>query len=377
VRKPPAIVIGVGVVFMLGRWFLFWATAWLFQVYYSSDLVLSLDLFVADGLMVDLSFVFDFSRLAFGALVLAISFSVCLYSLRYMYHDPRVAGFYILVFLFVMSMMVLISVGGFVPLLLGWDGLGVTSFCLVVFYQNRFSSAAGLITFFINRLGDIFLLISIAVFFADISGGYFSFRADWPLVMFGCWFLVLGAATKRAQVPFSVWLPAAMAAPTPVSALVHSSTLVTAGVYLLIRFSTYFLSSWVLWVVITVGGVMTSILAGTCALFESDAKKVVAFSTMSQLGVMVYSIGLGLVLFRLFHLFMHAAFKALLFLCAGELIHNMTGYQDFRVYGGLLRYFPFMVSVLVGSLFRMGGFVFFSGFYSKDQVWETFFFSGA
>jgi len=122
---------------------------------------------------------------------------------------------------------------------------------------------------------------------------------------------------------------------------------------------------------------MTSILAGTCALFESDAKKVVAFSTMSQLGVMVYSIGLGLVLFRLFHLFMHAAFKALLFLCAGELIHNMTGYQDFRVYGGLLRYFPFMVSVLVGSLFRMGGFVFFSGFYSKDQVWETFFFSGA
>jgi len=95
------------------------------------------------------------------------------------------------------------------------------------------------------------------------------------------------------------------------------------------------------------------------------------------LGVMVYSIGLGLVLFSLFHLFMHAAFKALLFLCAGELIHNMTGYQDFRVYGGLLRYFPFMVSVLVGSLFRIGGFVFFSGFYSKDQVWETFFFSGA
>jgi len=121
---------------------------------------------------------------------------------------------------------------------------------------------------------------------------------------------------------------------------------------------------------------MTSVMAGVCALFERDAKKVVAFSTMRQLGVMVYSIGLGLVLFRLFHLFMHAAFKALLFLCAGELIHNMTGYQDFRVYGGLLSYFPFTVSVLAGSLLSMAGFVFFSGFYSKDQVWETFYFSG-
>jgi len=109
-------------------------------------------------------------------------------------------------------------------------------------------------------------------------------------------------------------------------------------------------------------------MAGTCALFERDAKKVVAFSTIRQLGVIVYSIGFGLVMFSLFHLFMHAAFKALLFLCAGELIHNMGGYQDFRVYGGLLGYFPFRVSVLAGSLFRITGFVFFSGFCSKDQI---------
>jgi len=128
--------------------------------------------------------------------------------------------------------------------------------------------------------------------------------------------------------------------------------------------------------VILVAGVMTRVMAGACALFERDAKKVVAFSTMRQLGVIVYSIGLGLVTFSLFHLFMHAAFKALLFLCAGEFIHNMSGYQDFRVYGGLLGYFPFRVSVLAGSLFSMAGFVFFSGFYSKDQVWETFYFSG-
>lgn len=125
-----------------------------------------------------------------------------------------------------------------------------------------------------------------------------------------------------------------------------------------------------------VGGVFTRILAGRCALFERDAKKVVAFSTIRQLGVMVYSIGLGLVLFSLFHLFMHAIFKALLFLCAGEFIHNMTGYQDFRVYGGLLGYFPFTSSVLAGSLLRISGFVFFSGFYSKDQIWETFSSSG-
>jgi len=365
---PPAVAVAVVVVILLGCWFLLWCFGWVFQVYYSSDLVVSLDLFVSGGFFVDVRLVFDFARLAFGALVLAISFRVCVYSLSYMFFDTRIAGFYILVFSFVISMMLLISVGGFVPLLLGWDGLGVTSFCLVVFYQNRFSSSAGLITFFINRLGDMFLLISIVLFFADVSGGYFSFSADWALLPLGCWLLVLGAATKRAQVPFSVWLPAAMAAPTPVSALVHSSTLVTAGVYLLIRFSPYFSGRWFLWSVILVAGVTTSVMAGTCAMFERDAKKVVAFSTMSQLGVMVYSIGLGLVLFRLFHLFMHAAFKALLFLCAGELIHNMGGYQDFRVYGGLFPYFPFSISVLAGSLFRMAGFVFLSGFHSKDQV---------
>lgn len=117
-----------------------------------------------------------------------------------------------------------------------------------------------------------------------------------------------------------------------------------------------------------VGGILTRIMAGSCAVFERDIKKVIAFSTISQLGVMVYSIGFGLVLFSLFHLFMHALFKALLFLCAGELIHCITGYQDFRVYGGLSSYFPFLTSVLGGSLLRMAGFVFLSGFYSKDQI---------
>lgn len=312
--------------------------------------------------------VFDFASLAFGSLVLIISFSVCLYSLSYMFYDPRNSGFFILVFMFVMSMMILITVGSFVCLLLGWDGLGVTSFCLVIFYQNSRSTSAGLITFFINRLGDVFLLISIALFFMDVSGRYMFFSSDWACMLGACALLVAGAATKRAQVPFSVWLPAAMAAPTPVSALVHSSTLVTAGVYLLIRFSSYFYRMWAIWLVMITGGIMTSILAGTCAIFERDMKKVVAFSTIRQLGVMVYSIGFGLVLFSLFHLFMHALFKALLFLCAGELIHCMGGYQDFRVYGGLSSYFPFTTSILGGSLLSMAGFVFFSGFYSKDQI---------
>jgi len=247
---------------------------------------------------------------------------------------------------------------------------------LIIFYQNRTSTSAGLITFFVNRLGDVFLLISIALFFMDISGGYMFFSTDWACMLGACALLVTGAATKRAQMPFSVWLPAAMAAPTPVSALVHSSTLVTAGVYLLIRFSSYFYGMWVLWLMMVVGGILTRIMAGTCAVFERDMKKVIAFSTMRQLGVMVYSIGFGLVLFRLFHLFMHALFKALLFLCAGELIHCMGGYQDFRVYGGLSSYFPFTTAILGGSLLSMAGFVFFSGFYSKDQIWEVFEFSG-
>lgn len=148
------------------------------QVYYGSDLILRLDLFSGFGLDVDLTMVFDFARLAFGRLVLIISFRVCLYSLSYMFYDSRSSGFFILVFMFVMSMMILITVGRFVCLLLGWDGLGVTSFCLVIFYQNRSSTSAGLITFFINRLGDVFLLISIALFFIDVSGGYMFFSSD-------------------------------------------------------------------------------------------------------------------------------------------------------------------------------------------------------
>lgn len=331
-------------------------------------MVVSFDLLCGLGQFIDLTLVFDFASLAFGSLVLLISFRVCLYSIRYMHGDARMGGFYILVFLFVASMIVLIRVGNFVCLLLGWDGLGVTSFCLVIYYQNRRSVGAGLITFFTNRLGDMFMLLSIAMFFCDISGRYMLFSADWALEVAACALLVAAAATKRAQAPFSVWLPAAMAAPTPVSALVHSSTLVTAGVYLLIRFRRYFYSRYVLWLVILLGGILTRILAGTCAVFERDLKKVVAFSTMSQLGVMVYSIGFGLVLFRLFHLFMHALFKALLFLCVGEFIHNLVGYQDFRVYGGMIRYFPYTRFVMLGSLLSMAGFVFFSGFYSKDQI---------
>jgi len=137
-----------------------------------------MDLFSGFGLSVDLTIVFDFARLAFGRLVLMISFRVCLYSLSYMFHDSRNSGFFIMVFMFVMSMIILITVGSFVCLLLGWDGLGVTSFCLVIYYQNRRSTAAGLITFFINRLGDVFLLISIALFFMDISGSYIFFSSD-------------------------------------------------------------------------------------------------------------------------------------------------------------------------------------------------------
>lgn len=148
------------------------------QVYYGSDLILSLDLFSGFGLDVDLTMVFDFASLAFGSLVLIISFSVCLYSLSYMFHDSRSSGFFVLVFLFVLSMLILITVGSFVCLLLGWDGLGVTSFLLIIFYQNRTSTSAGLITFFVNRLGDVFLLISIALFFMDISGSYMFFSSD-------------------------------------------------------------------------------------------------------------------------------------------------------------------------------------------------------
>jgi len=244
-------------------------------------------------------------------------------------------------------------------ILLGWDGLGITSFLLVIFYKNRKRLGSGLLTVILNRRGDCFFLLLLA--FRLGNGGMGG------LCPTGIVILILLSITKSAQFPFRSWLPAAMAAPTPVSALVHSSTLVTAGVFILLRFSRGLPFYWLLFV-----GSLTLFLAGLSAFFENDIKKIVALSTLSQLGVIIVSISIGLCDFTFFHLCTHALFKALIFLCVGVAIHSVWGSQDLRSYGSLSCGIVYPYVFLILARASLLGFPFISGFYSKDLIVESF-----
>nr|QOL00771.1 NADH dehydrogenase subunit 5 [Xya japonica] len=317
----------------------------------------------------------DWMSLVSMGFVMFISSMVVKYSEGYMEGDINIIRFMIIVVLFVISMMFLIISPNLISILLGWDGLGLVSYCLVIYYQNVKSYNAGMITALSNRIGDVALLMSIAwmlnygswnfVFYIEVMS------EDFPMFVI-LFMVILAAMTKSAQIPFSSWLPAAMAAPTPVSALVHSSTLVTAGVYLMIRFNKLLMASWVSNFLLVIAG-MTMFMAGVGALFEYDLKKIIALSTLSQLGLMMGILSLGLPLLAFFHLLTHAFFKALLFLCAGSLIHNLKDYQDIRLMGSLVSYMPFTCICFNVSNISLCGFPFLSGFYSKDLILEMVF----
>lgn len=309
-------------------------------------------------------FIFDFFSFFFSRVVLVISSLIFLFGQYYMDSDSKQKGFCLLLASFVLSMLILIYSPSMFSLLLGWDGLGLTSYFLVVYYIRYSRSVAGILTFLINRVGDMFFILSIAMMFFIGSWTFFNLK-NCSLCL-GVFFL-LTAIRKRAQIPFSSWLPAAMSAPTPVSSLVHSSTLVTAGIFILLRFENILVRvSWIL-LVISLG---TMLIAGLCANFEWDLKKIIAFSTLSQLGFMMFSLRQGLVFFCFFHLLCHALFKAALFIVSGVIIHNIDSFQDFRSsfnfsYLGSLR-----VGVVVCVL-CLCGFPFLSGFFSKDFILDS------
>nr|AVN68160.1 NADH dehydrogenase subunit 5 [Ectoneura hanitschi] len=318
-----------------------------------------------------MTFLFDYMSLMFMGFVLFISSLVILYSDDYMYSDKNMIRFIYLVLLFVLSMMFLIISPNLISILLGWDGLGLVSYCLVIYYQNIKSYNAGMLTALSNRVGDVALLMAIS-WMLNFGSWNFIFLLDYfknSLEMEIISLLVLLAAmTKSAQIPFSSWLPAAMAAPTPVSALVHSSTLVTAGVYLLIRFNVVF-HGWLNSFLLLIAG-LTMFMAGLGANFEFDLKKIIALSTLSQLGLMMSILSLGFLKLAFFHLLTHALFKALLFMCAGVVIHSMKDSQDIRFMGGLSFQMPLMSSCLMISSFALCGMPFLAGFYSKDLILE-------
>nr|AWB99545.1 NADH dehydrogenase subunit 5 [Anopheles eiseni geometricus] len=336
-------------------------------VYFIEWEVLSLQ-----SMSIVMTFLFDWMSLMFMSFVLLISSLVIFYSNQYMGEDYNINRFILLVLMFVMSMMMLIISPNLISILLGWDGLGLVSYCLVIYFQNVKSYNAGMLTALSNRIGDVALLLAIAWMLNYGSWNYIFYlemmSKNMEMMLIGG-LVMLAAMTKSAQIPFSSWLPAAMAAPTPVSALVHSSTLVTAGVYLLIRFNILLMDWWMSQFLLLISG-LTMFMAGLGANFEFDLKKIIALSTLSQLGLMMSILSMGFYKLAFFHLLTHALFKALLFMCAGSIIHNMKNSQDIRMMGSLSMSMPLTCSCFNVANLALCGMPFLAGFYSKDLILE-------
>nr|YP_011004819.1 NADH dehydrogenase subunit 5 [Leptomastidea bifasciata]WPT46960.1 NADH dehydrogenase subunit 5 [Leptomastidea bifasciata] len=312
----------------------------------------------------------DWLALIFIFTVLIISSMIMLYCCEYMIHELNSVRFFFLIFFFILSMLLMIISPSMLSIILGWDGLGLVSYCLVIYYQNWFSYNSGMLTVLLNRIGDVMIMMSISLMFISGSWDFMNINYLNILMIF---FIMIASFTKSAQFPFSSWLPAAMAAPTPVSSLVHSSTLVTAGVYLLIRFNNLIYKINIIMNMIIVMGMLTMLMAGFSALSEFDLKKIIAYSTLSQLGLMMMIYGMKFFMLAFFHLIIHAMFKSMMFMCSGVIIHSMNNFQDIRFMGNLNELMPLTFMMLMVSNFSLCGMPFFSGFYSKDLILEKVF----
>lgn len=340
-----------------------------------------------DDLIVNWGFCFDSLTCVMIVVVTFISSLVHLYSTEYMENDPHLIRFMSYLSLFTFFMLILVTADNFLQMFVGWEGVGVSSYLLINFWFTRIqANKAAIKAMLVNRVGDFFLLLG--MFTIYVNFGSLNYDIVFNLVhevsnnisLLGfyqinsidliCLFLFLGAMGKSAQIGLHTWLPDAMEGPTPVSALIHAATMVTAGVFLICRCSFLFEQSpWVL-SIITVIGAMTAFFAATTGLFQNDMKKVIAYSTCSQLGYMIFACGLSSYDVGMFHLSNHAFFKALLFLGAGAVIHAVSDEQDMRKMGGLKNLLPFTYAIiLIGSL-ALVGFPFLAGFYSKDIILE-------
>lgn len=335
-------------------------------------LILEVNFFSIQSCSVEMVILFDWISLIFMSVVFFISSMVVYYRNEYMHGDLRFDRFIVLVCLFVFCIILLIISPNLIRILLGWDGLGLVSYCLVVYYQNLKSFNAGMLTALTNRIGDVALLIRIG-WMVNYGGWNFIYWLDVLkedyVISIVSWLVVLAGITKRAQIPFSSWLPAAIAAPTPVSSLVHSSTLVTAGVYLIIRFNSCF-SEWLFYFLLFFSS-LTMFIAGLGANFEHDLKKIIALSTLSQLGLILGILSLGSYKLAFFHLLTHALFKALLFMCSGNFIHNLLDCQDIRYLGRIVINIPLTCCFFNICNLALCGIPFLSGFYSKDLLLEV------
>lgn len=317
----------------------------------------------------DMRFHYPLFAKIFSLIVIVITRSVFLFTYDYLRSEGRLSYFIVLLVIFVLSILALIFIPNLILLMLGWDGLGLRSYLLVIFFGSNRSLNSGILTVLSNRVGDSFMVIAIGLSFMRTT---FISIDLLSLSLAGGAFLLFARMTKRAQSPFRAWLPAAIAAPTPVSALVHSSTLVTAGVYLIFRFSPTLYKIEIFSSVAYFVGVFTCLLARLSALVETDLKKIIALSTLSQLGIIFFSLGINLPWLTFFHMNMHAAFKALLFIRAGSFIIN-RGPQDLRFIGNMWYSIPWTCIIFVTRVLALRGLPFLSGFYSKDLIVERFF----
>lgn len=338
----------------------------LFVIFFNKIFIIEYILYCLLNMEIKMYFLVDWVSILFLFVVLFVSSMVIIYRDRYILGDNNKNYFCLIVLLFVLSIVMLIICPNLIIIILGWDGLGLVSYLLVIYYQRKDSYNSGMITVMRNRVGDVAILLALVFL---INFGCYDIIIYNKIYLFCGVLVIIAGITKRAQIPFSSWLPAAIAAPTPVSSLVHSSTLVTAGIYLLIRFNFLFkigLFSEILFFFSR----LTLFIAGVGANLEIDFKKIIAFSTLSQLGLIIIILSLGKVEFAFFHLLMHALFKSILFLCAGLVIHNMSGVQDLRYLGNFFSYRPMICGCIGLARISLFGFPFIGGFYSKDLILE-------
>ena len=342
----------------------------------------------SEMLNVDWGFLFDSLTVVMCCVVTFVSSIVHLYSTEYMAYDPHLPRFMSYLSLFTFFMLILVTADNFIQMFVGWEGVGLCSYLLINFWFTRIqANKAAIKAMVLNRIGDFGLVIGILIIFVEYKAvdyatvfaitpiftnklfNFLSFNFD--LISLICFFLFIGAVGKSAQLGLHTWLPDAMEGPTPVSALIHAATMVTAGVFLIARTSPLFEYTPSILNLVTVVGACTAFFAATVGLVQNDLKRVIAYSTCSQLGYMVFACGLSNYSVGIFHLVNHAFFKALLFLGAGSIIHAVADEQDMRKMGGLKNLIPFTYSMMVIGSLALIGFPFLAGFYSKDVILEV------